>query len=78
MNRHAATLRAQCGETAKLEHRSWPPHSGVGARKAEQNDGGPFAEKYPRLLAELEECFGEGERLMGVVRERLRGANDAV
>lgn len=28
--------------------------------------GEPFAEKYPRLLAELEECFREGERLMGV------------
>ena len=35
--------------------------------------GEPFAEKYPRLLAELEECFGEGERLMAVVRSRLEG-----
>ena len=42
----------------------------VGAEEQE-DDGEPFAEKYPRLLAELEECFGEGERLMGVVREKL-------
>ena len=34
----------------------------VGAEEQE-DDGEPFAEKYPRLLAELEECFGEGERL---------------
>ena len=38
--------------------------------------GEPFAEKYPRLLAELEECFGEGERLMAVVRARLRGLSN--
>jgi type I restriction enzyme M protein len=43
----------------------------VGAEEQE-DDGERFAEKYPRLLAELEECFGEGERLMGVVRDRLR------
>lgn len=42
----------------------------VGAEEQE-DDSEPFAEKYPRLLAELEECFAEGERLMGVVRERL-------
>jgi type I restriction enzyme M protein len=44
----------------------------VGAEEQEE-DGEPFAEKYPRLLAELEEYFAEGERLMGVVRERLEG-----
>jgi len=42
----------------------------VGAEEQE-DDGEPFAEKYPRLLAELEECFGDGERLMAVVREQL-------
>jgi type I restriction enzyme M protein len=42
----------------------------VGAEEQE-DDGEPFVEKYPRLLAELEECFGEGERLMGVVRDQL-------
>lgn len=48
----------------------------VGAEEQEE-DGEPFAEKYPRLLAELEECFGEGERLMTVVREKLKGLGDA-
>jgi len=33
----------------------------------------PFAEKYPRLLAELEESLGEGERLTIVARTVLRG-----
>ena len=48
----------------------------VGAEE-QVDDGEPFAEKYPRLLAELEACFGEGERLMSVVRERLKGVSDA-
>jgi len=43
----------------------------------QEDDGEPFEEKYPRLLAELEECFGEGERLMGVVREKLAEVRDA-
>ena len=42
----------------------------VGSEEQE-DDGELFAEKYPRLLAELEERFAEGERLMRVVRERL-------
>lgn len=48
----------------------------VGAEE-QVDDGEPFAEKYPRLLAEVEACFGEGERLMAVVRERLKGVSDA-
>ena len=48
----------------------------VGAEELE-DDTEPFAEKYPRLLTELEECFGEGERLMGVVRQRLGSLTDA-
>ncbi|MEO8059979.1 MAG: class I SAM-dependent DNA methyltransferase [Burkholderiales bacterium] len=48
----------------------------VGAEE-QVDDGEPFTEKYPRLLAELEVCFGEGERLMAVVRERLKGVSDA-
>ena len=48
----------------------------VGAEE-QVDDGEPFAEKYPRLLAELEACFGEGERLMAVVRERLNGVGNA-
>ena len=37
----------------------------------------PFAEKYPRLMAEVEECFAEGERLTGAIRTQLgRVASD--
>jgi type I restriction enzyme M protein len=39
----------------------------------QEDDGEPFTEKYPRLLAQLETCFDEQERLMGVVRKRLKG-----
>jgi type I restriction enzyme M protein len=42
----------------------------VGAEEIE-DDGEPFAEKYPRLLAELEEQFAEGEKLTAVIREKL-------
>lgn len=48
----------------------------VGAEELE-DDGEPFAEKLPRLMAELQEHFAEGERLTGVVRERLREVGDA-
>jgi len=48
----------------------------VGAEEVE-DDGEPFAEKFPRLVAELEECFAEGERLTGVIRTRLAGVSDA-
>lgn len=49
----------------------------VGAEEVE-DDGEPFEHKYPRLLAELEECFEEGERLTGEIRDSLAGveAND--
>ena len=47
----------------------------VGAEQIE-DDGEPFAEKYPRLLAELAECFEEGERLKAVVREKLDGVSN--
>ena len=46
----------------------------VGAERVE-DDGEPFTEKYPRLLAELEHCFAAGERLTAAVRNRLRGVN---
>ena len=42
----------------------------VGAEEPE-DDGEPFTEKFPRLLAEVEGCFAEGERLMTSVREQL-------
>ena len=48
----------------------------VGA-EVQMEDAEPFTEKYPRLFAELETCFGEGERLMAVVRERLKGVRNA-
>jgi type I restriction enzyme M protein len=47
----------------------------VGA-EAQEEDAEPFTEKYPRLLAELEACFGEGERLMAIVRQQLKGVGD--
>ena len=47
----------------------------VGA-EVQMEDAEPFTEKYPRLFAELETCFGEGERLMAVVRERLKGVRN--
>jgi type I restriction enzyme M protein len=42
----------------------------VGAEE-QRDDGEPFAEKYTRLLAELEESLAEGERLTGVIRKNL-------
>ena len=42
----------------------------VGAEEAEE-DAEPFAEKYPRLVAEVEECLKESERLGQVIREQL-------
>jgi type I restriction enzyme M protein len=48
-------------------------------RAQEQDDDSePFTEKYPRLLAELEERFAEGQRLTVVVRERLGGVRSDV
>jgi len=34
------------------------------------------AEKYPRLVAEVEECLMEGERLADVLRGRLAGVDN--
>ena len=42
----------------------------VGA-EVQEDDGEPFKEKYPRLVAELEESFAEGEQLTGLIREYL-------
>ena len=44
----------------------------VGA-EASDDDGEPFTEKYPRLLAELEQSLEEGDRLAVEVRIRLSG-----
>ena len=42
----------------------------------QEDDGELFTEKYPRLLAELEEYFSEGDRLTATVRERLQGVRN--
>ncbi|ALZ06984.1 SAM-dependent DNA methyltransferase [Pseudomonas aeruginosa] len=42
----------------------------VGAEEQEE-DGEPFEDKYPRLLAEVEQCFRESERLTLAVRKLL-------
>jgi len=47
----------------------------VGAEDIE-DDAEPFAEKYPRLVAEVEACFTENERLTALVRNGLRGLGD--
>jgi type I restriction enzyme M protein len=43
----------------------------VGA-EAQEDDSEPFSEKYPRLMAELEECLLQGDRLAVAVRDQLR------
>ena len=43
----------------------------VGA-EAPEDDREPFTEKFPRILAELEESFAEGERLAAEVRTQLK------
>jgi type I restriction enzyme M protein len=48
----------------------------VGIQQAE-DDGEPFMAKYPRLLAELERSFVEGERLLSAVRARLARVDTA-
>jgi len=35
-------------------------------------DAEPFAEKYPRLVAEVEECLVEGHRLSDRISSLLR------
>jgi len=49
------------------------PERYVGAEEQEE-DGEPFAEKYPRLVAELEQHFKEDERLTNRIREPATGS----
>ena len=44
----------------------------IGA-EPQEDDGEPFTQKYPRLLAELEQSLVEGDRLAAEVRNRLAG-----
>jgi len=44
----------------------------VGAEEVE-DDGEPFEEKMPRLVAELEAQFAESARLEQTIRANLRG-----
>ena len=62
--------KAETIEGIKKQGLVLTPGRYVGAEEQE-DDGEPFTEKYPRLLAEIEESFAEGERLTAVVRERL-------
>jgi len=41
-----------------------------------KNSAEPFTEKYPRLVAELEEHLVEGERLCAIIRQRFSGVVD--
>ena len=60
---------ATIDEIAKHGHVLTPGRY-VGAEDIEE-DSEPFAEKYPRLVAEVEECLKEGERLAKVIRDQL-------
>lgn len=53
------------------------PSRYVGAEEQEA-DGEPFAEKYPRLLAELEDSFAKTSQLQLTIRLRLRELNDEI
>ena len=64
-----APIPATIDDIAKHGHVLTPGRY-VGAEDVE-DDAEPFAEKYPRLVAELEECFLEGERLTTIIRGRL-------
>ena len=61
-------------EVAKHGHVLTPGRY-VGAEDVE-DDAEPFAEKYPRLVAEVEKCLAEGEQLALIIRDRLAGVRD--
>lgn len=66
---------ATINEIAKHGHVLTPGRY-VGAEE-QADEAEPFSEKYPRLVADLEEQLVEGERLTALVRERLTGVVDA-
>ena len=66
---------ATIDEIAKHGHVLTPGRYVGSEEQAE--DAETFAEKYPRLVAELEECLAEGERLTAAVRLVLAGVQHA-
>lgn len=64
--------------TADIEKHGFvlTPGRYVGAEEQEE-DSEPFAEKFPRLVEELEGRFAEGERLTKLVRARLHAVEVA-
>jgi type I restriction enzyme M protein len=60
---------ATIDEIAKHGHVLTPGRY-VGAEEPE-DDAEPFAEKYPRLVAELNEQLAHGERLAAIIRQQL-------
>jgi type I restriction enzyme M protein len=64
-----ASWAATIDEIAKRGHVLTPDRY-VGAEE-QAGDAEPFAEKYPRLVAELENGFAEGRRPTAVIREQL-------
>ena len=64
---------SRAAKTEEIEKHGFvlTPGRYVGAEEQEE-DAEPFAEKYPRLLAELEACFGEGERQTSLLRGLLQ------
>jgi len=63
--------------TADIEKHSFvlTPGRYVGAEERD-DDGEPFAAKFPRLVAELEGYFERNERLTAAIRANLRGFAD--
>jgi type I restriction enzyme M protein len=66
---------ATIDEIAKHGHVLTPGRY-IGAEE-QADDAEPFVEKYPRLVAELEDQMMEGERLTRVIRARLREITDS-
>jgi type I restriction enzyme M protein len=64
-----ATTRASKASCPRIT-----PASYVGA-EAIEDDGDPFEEKMPRLVAELESQFVESEKLEAAIRANLKSLN---
>ena len=60
LQRHPRLLQSARRSRASASTASCSPPAATSAPRKQEDDGEPFAEKYPRLLAELEECFQRG------------------